>query len=315
MALMTISEVSGELGISARMLRYYEKRGMIESIHREDYAYRMYDENTVERISQIITLRKLQLPLKKIRIIMDGNRQAALGILKDQLIDIEKEIDSMQIVKEALCKMSELLQSENNGDFLSEERIADVVRLLPAEKYQLNGSRGMTAEDKESRIRIILLPPCTVAAYQYVGANPEEIVGEVMDRFIRSEGLYEKKPDSRLFGFNHPDYEVEEGIYGYENWVTIPDDMEVPAPLSKKHFDGGLYAAYTISFPDFWEWEFLKGWIKNNKRYYANYTDEAERNMGGCLEEHLNWVYSSYAGWPQNGIDGKVDLLLPIKPR
>ena len=315
MALMTISEVSGRLGISARMLRYYEKKGMIESIHREGYAYRMYDENTVRRISQIMMLRKLQLPLKKIRIIVDGNRQDVLGILNDQLVEIEKDIASMQIVKEALCKMSELFRSENKGDYLPEDLIADMVKLLPAERYRLNGSSRITAEDRESRVRIILLPPCTVASYRYVGANPEETVGEVMDKFIRSERLYEKKPDSRLFGFNPPDYEAEEGIYGYENWVTVPDDMEVPAPLSKKHFDGGLYAAYTISFPDFWEWEFLKDWIKGSDRYQAACTGGAEGNMGGCLEEHLNWVYSSHAGWPQNGIDGKVDLLLPIKPK
>jgi|GEM_PF-6839383 len=35
--------------------------------------------------------------------------------------------------------------------------------------------------------------------------------------------------------------------------------------------------------------------------------------MGGCLEEHLNWIYSSHMGWPENGIDGHVDLFLPIK--
>ena len=37
--------------------------------------------------------------------------------------------------------------------------------------------------------------------------------------------------------------------------------------------------------------------------------------MGGALEEHLNWVYSAHMGWPENGIDGKLDLLLPIRRR
>jgi len=30
--------------------------------------------------------------------------------------------------------------------------------------------------------------------------------------------------------------------------VTIPDDMEGPEFLVKKHFPGGLYAAYAINF-------------------------------------------------------------------
>ena len=97
---------------------------------------------------------------------------------------------------------------------------------------------------------------------RYFGENPEEKVGSVMDRFIRGEGLYEKKPDSRLFGFNPADGEGDDRSYSYENWVTIPEDLEVPAPLAKKRFAGGLYAAYAIRFPDFQEWEFLKSWAK-----------------------------------------------------
>lgn len=34
--------------------------------------------------------------------------------------------------------------------------------------------------------------------------------------------------------------------------------------------------------------------------------------MGGCLEEHLNWVYASHTGW-QDDVTGQLDLLLPIK--
>ena len=315
MAHMTISEVSKKFGISARMLRYYEKEGMIESTHTEDYAYRVYDENAVRRIRQIIILRRLRLPLKKIRAITDGSRQEAARILKEALTDTEQCISSMQTVKQALCKLSELLHSKEDTDFLTEDVIEEMTALLPLEKYRLNDDGKSAYAEKESHIRIVLLTPCTVASYQYIGENPEEKVGDVMDKFVRSERLYEKKPDSRLFGFNSPDYGEDGMLHGYEDWVTIPDDMEVPAPLSKKHFGGGLYAAYTVNFPDFFEWDFLKSWIENNERYQADYSDDARLNMGGCLEEHLNWVYSAHTGWPLNGIDGKIDLLMPIKPK
>ena len=48
-------------------------------------------------------------------------------------------------------------------------------------------------------------------------------------------------------------------------------------------------------------------------KYDADYSALGEEIMGGCLEEHLNWVYSSYKKWPENGIDGYLDLLLPVK--
>lgn len=65
MSNMTISEVSAKFHISTRMLRYYEKMGIIESTRKENYAYRVYDENAVKRVQQIIILQKLQIPLKK----------------------------------------------------------------------------------------------------------------------------------------------------------------------------------------------------------------------------------------------------------
>lgn len=66
MQTMTISEVSRMYNVSTRMLRYYEKAGLLSSLHKQDYAYRIYDEEAVNRLRQIIMLRKLRIPLKQI---------------------------------------------------------------------------------------------------------------------------------------------------------------------------------------------------------------------------------------------------------
>lgn len=323
METMTISEVSARFGISTRMLRYYEKMGLLSSMRREDYAYRIYDEAAVKKVQQIIILRKLQIPLKQIRCILEGDRTAAVRILEDRLRDMEESTALLDNMKRALERLLELFRDEftdgNYPDFVKEDTIVELTQLLPLEKHHLKEARKMDHAkemiEKGSCVRIVQLPPYTVAAYQYVGDEPEEKVGNTMDQFIRSSGLYEKKPDARLFGFNNPDPDPETGFHGYEDWVTIPEDMEVPEPFVKKQFAGGLYAAYTINFPDFFEWKFLTEWVEKNDRYEADYHDESLSDMGGCLEEHLNWVYSAHMGWPENGIDGKLDLLLPVKLR
>lgn len=326
---MTISEVSRRYQISARMLRHYEKLGMIESRRRQDYAYRIYDGEAVRRVGQIIILRKLQIPLKKIRQMLDGDRQEAIQILEEQIREVSESAASVQRTGDALEKLLALLQREifvgNYLDTLSEEELLKMTELLPLEKHHLKEERAMEQKKETDRmqemikkadnVRYVWLPPYTVAAYQYVGENPEEHAGNMISRFVQESGLYERKPDARMFGFNHPDPEEGKEIYGYEVWVTIPEDMEVPAPLVKRDFPGGLYAAYTIKFPDFHEWQFLTEWVKQNECYQEDFGDSAEKNMGGCLEEHLNWVYAAHMGWPENGIDGKLDLLLPIRPR
>ena len=167
--------------------------------------------------------------------------------------------------------------------------------------------------NKNLEVRMVLLPPCTVASYHYVGENPEEVVGNQMSKFVQESKIYERKPDARMFGFNHPNPSEDREFYGYEDLITIPEDMEVPAPLTKKRFNGGLYAAHTITFPNFNEWADLAEWVQNSDKYEVNYSELGEEIMGGCLEEHLNWIYSAHMGWPENGIDGQLDLLLPVK--
>ncbi len=66
MTFMTISEVTKAFNVSTRMLRYYDEIGLLPSSRKEDYAYRVYDESAVRRLQQIITLRKLRIPLKRL---------------------------------------------------------------------------------------------------------------------------------------------------------------------------------------------------------------------------------------------------------
>lgn len=315
---MTIGEVSSAFQVSARMLRYYEKAGLIESTRKEGYAYRIYSTDMVRKIQQIIILRKLQIPLKQIQLMMDGDREETIRILETRIYEMNETVTSVQTIKKALEKLLELLcedgSDKNAMDIVREDAIVKLTEFLPLKKHHVKGEPKMSNTnvakeiiEKDHCVRIVLLPPCIVAAYQFAGDDPEEKVGEVMDNFIRSSKLYEIKPDSRLFGFNNPEPEPGNDFHGYEDWVTIPDDMEVPLPLVKKHFDGGLYAAYTINFPDFYEWNFLKEWVQRNEKYQEDYRD--------YLEEHLNWVYSSHMNWPEDGIDGKIDLLLPIRAR
>lgn len=323
---LTISQVTKQYNVTPRMLRHYEKLGLIQPVHEEGYAYRMYDENTIRRLRQILILRKLRIPLKEISIILqDKHYQQTFGILKNAVDGLDTEISSLLQIRDLLkaltVRLEESIGCHLRFDLLEDDELVEVLDILPLSKSNIKEKCTMNelnkaneTINKKSEIRIVLLPPCTVASYQFVGENPEEKVENVMSTFIQESGLYEKKPDARLFGMNHPSPGVlENGLYGYEDWVTIPEDMELPEPMEKKQFAGGLYAVMTIRFPEFYRWEELKNWVGNGQsEYEIDY-----RNFGdaGFLEEHLNWVYAAHKGWPENGIDGQVDLMLPIKKR
>ena len=312
------------------MLRHYEKLGLITPCKSEDYAYRLYDEAAIRRLQQIIILRKLHLSLKQISVILQDNAgQKALQIMRDSIAELNAEIESLSkvrsILEEFANRLDLSLRTKMSFDLLKDETIRSVIDTLALSKSTLKEKYSMSDLEKASdvlnrpeNVRIIHLPPYTVASFHQIGKNPEES-DEISD-FIRESHLYEIKPDARFFGFNHPNPGVrDDGLYGYEQWVTIPDDedIELPLPptLTKKHFSGGLYAALTIKFPEFHRWNDLVRWVNESDRFDANYSELGDEIMGGCLEEHLNWVYSAHMGWPENGIDGQLDLLLPIKPK
>ena len=66
MDLIRINEVVDSFGVSSRTLRYYEEVGLLWSSHPDNKTQRYYDTAALERLKQIIILRKLQIPVKDI---------------------------------------------------------------------------------------------------------------------------------------------------------------------------------------------------------------------------------------------------------
>ena len=323
----TITEVSRSLDVSTRMLRYYEQQGLIRSDRRPDYAYRIYDEENVSRLRIILVLRKLRVPLKDIaQILTDCDASQAVAILRERVQEVEGEMRSLTAIRDVLAMFIQRIGGAQNMAqrvaLLGDEGILAAVRALSLSNPTLKGKVIMSeinqAEQEQWRrlnVRFILLPPMTVAAFHYIGADPEDHVGNMASRFVQESRLYEIKPDSRMFGFNHPNPSPDRPHYGYEVWLTIPEDFDVPAPGEKKRFPGGLYVAHAIDFGNFHEWGWLAQWVENSPDWEGNGSPEGPENMFGGLEEHLNWVYAAHHGWPEDGVPGKIDLLHPIRRR
>ena len=321
---LTISQVTQRYGVTHRMLRHYEKLGLIRPIYREDYAYRCYDEAALKRVQLIVILRKLRIPLKQIAVILQDDRyEQTRQILQDSIDELDGEIRSLDTIRSILNTFIQRIDEKTRLDLLGETDLIEAANAILPSKNNLKENLGMNELEKANEtleknlnVRILQIPPFTVASNHVIGKDPEETVDDLMFQFIRDSRLYEIKPDARYFGFNHPNPGIlENGEHGYEVWATIPDDMDVPAPLVKKKFEGGLFAALTIKFPEFQYWQELERWAYSSDKYEPNYSELGDEIMGGCLEEHLNCVYSVHTGWPENGIGGQLDLLLPIKKR
>lgn len=323
---MTISQVSRSLGISTRMLRYYEKVGLISSSRREGYSYRIYDNNAVTRMKQIILLRKLRIPVSQISIILNNtNAVAAIEIFRKNMEELDEEITALSTIRdilnhfvEELSKSTELpLKNLISQDDTLLATIESLSLISINFKEEQSADKLKKADERLSKIndvRIIYLPPATVAAAHCIGDEPELNANFLIDKFVKESALGKLKPDLRLYGFNHPNPVDETGYHGYETWVTIPDEMEVPDPLEKKKFCGGLYAAHMITFGNFNEWDSFLDWIMKNERYDFAGDLQDQEHMCGLLEEHLNF-YNHIEQPDKDDEHLQLDLLMPIKEK
>ena len=90
--------------------------------------------------------------------------------------------------------------------------------------------------------------------------------------FVLENNLH-KRNGYRNFGFNNPSPSEGTPVYGYEMWVTIPEDFDVPAPLTKKQFGGGLYASISTTMSEIGErWKLLYEWCKNSDKYDVDFS-------------------------------------------
>jgi DNA-binding transcriptional MerR regulator len=321
--LRTITQVTRAFGVTTRMLRYYEEIGLLASERIEGYSYRAYGSEACARLKQILFLKKLRIPLRQIaEILGDAAAARAVAIVEENIGKIDEEVYALSTIRDVLARFRALLMATPRAEVLTDASLAALVAPLPIPKTNLKEESDMEELNRASErierltdkdVRIVYLPPATMAAYQYEGDEPEWHVNKVVDGFVRETKLPEVKPDVRHYGFNAPNPSDETGAHGYEMWVTIPDDMEVPAPLHKKAFPGGLYAARAIPFGAFEEWDRLFQWVGKSDQY-AYRGDWSGTNMFGCLEEHINYINHYMLDNPEpEGM--QLDLLIPIKEK
>jgi DNA-binding transcriptional MerR regulator len=99
--LIKIREVSSRYGVSARTLRYYEDRNLITSVRNDDNGYRLYDAAALNKLEQILILRKLNVNMRDIkRIFETAGSEVVLEVLGKKVEDIDGEVALLHELKE-----------------------------------------------------------------------------------------------------------------------------------------------------------------------------------------------------------------------
>lgn len=276
--MLRIGEAGKIFNISNRTLRYWEEKGILNSTRMEN-GYRFYDEENAVRIKQIILLRKLKMPIADIeRVFIANDFNVAIDALNHHLKNLKQETAMLNSLSILVEKLIECIKKEKNLDplfsYLELKETDSLSKLENALQTLLSERDIYMSANQLKDVRIVRLPEMTVASYLAKSETPEKDCSEVINKFILENSLH-KKSGFRHFGFNNPSPSEHSSVYGYEIWVSIPEDLEVPEPLVKKHFKGGLYASIATKMDEIGErWMQLYNWVKNSDKYDVDFDSQ-----------------------------------------
>ena len=101
-AIMRISEVSDQCGVSSDTLRYYERIGLLPLVNRNESGIRDYNEIDVKRVEFIKCMRSAGLPIEALieyyGLVQQGDQtiEARKEILKEQQAQLVVKMEEMQ---------------------------------------------------------------------------------------------------------------------------------------------------------------------------------------------------------------------------
>src|SRR5690625_2729445 len=95
---MKVKEVAELVGISVRTLHHYDEIGLLKPSTTTDAGYRLYSQENLETLQQIIFFKELGFPLKEIKSIIyhpSFDRKEALILHKKMLIEKRNRYNQM----------------------------------------------------------------------------------------------------------------------------------------------------------------------------------------------------------------------------
>jgi DNA-binding transcriptional MerR regulator/DNA gyrase inhibitor GyrI len=308
-----IGDIATQYNVTSRTLRYYEEIGLLSSIRPDNSQYRFYDEKAVQRLEQILFLRKLDLSIKEVKEILYSNDLTLLlASFTHKINSLKKDIEVMENLKSILEEFLKLLKKKGyhpidsirllqQSDLLESSTSKNKKAKNETDMEDLNNMSSQINKLTDADIRLIKLRPMKVAYCRAESTSPETDAWKSMREWVRENKL-EDLFITRYFGFNNPNPTEGNPVYGYEVWVTVGDNIEENSNIKIKTFEGGLYAVVNTSgdgddIPK--AWERLNNWVEQSDYCYGEHQ---------WLEEHL---IVDEASW--NPEKFALDLYYPVK--
>jgi Cd(II)/Pb(II)-responsive transcriptional regulator len=114
---MKIGKLSALTGFSVQAIRYYEKKGLIESPSRTEGNFRLYHLEDIKNLEFVKHCRNLDMSLKEIKQMLEIRQfperscESINKMIDVNLVSVNKRIDELSTLKEMLSEMQQSCHS------------------------------------------------------------------------------------------------------------------------------------------------------------------------------------------------------------
>lgn len=184
-------------GISVRMLHHYDKIGLLDPESVSAAGYRLYSDENLDRLQQILFFKELNFPLQEIKIILDSpnfNKKEALETHRQLLLEKKLRLEKIiQSVNKTINSME--------GEFkMDKKEILNVFSMTEIEEHQ----RKYSEEVKEKY--------GNTSAYKESNEKTSKYTKEDWSNIMKDWDIIYKKL-ANLMDKNPDDKEVQEYIH------------------------------------------------------------------------------------------------------
>ncbi|MCL2776075.1 MAG: MerR family transcriptional regulator [Oscillospiraceae bacterium] len=292
--LIKVRDISLKYDISTRALKYYEDMGLITSTRSEDYAYRMYDEEAVKRLEQILILRKLNISIKDIqRIFTTAGSEVVLEVLGKKVENIDEEVALLHELKDIVLDFIREIERINFADNSDIKSLYDKAKEIESQLISVdyigkpsNVNRLLEITEKLSsnklpEVRIIQLPKCKMAT-----SGAPDTTGSEVWNFSNWWGGYEKKYPN-IIAYAPTDFLTVDGGFVWMSMVNDNATSEDCGGHEIIDFEGGLYAVCTSIDGDGESndlvYKKIKKWLESTEFEFDEHPGDPSRQSMGHM--------------------------------
>ena len=301
---LCITDAVKQFGVTSKTLRYYERAGLLEAKRSDNNNYRYYNESEVDRIKQILILRKMQISVKDIiRIYENENMSTVVEVFTNRINTINGEIGALSQLKQITNEFLQIM-IQNGVTKISAlpilyeqmEKHLDIIQNKKTVNYaELSSLSDKLAKPVEPSI-LFLAPMRVLSSLRKDGlSDPDDFYRRVQVKNIPQgePGLHEQ------FEFQQDETDVV--------ILRIGGDYVNDSEYLDYVFEGGLFAVINVYLDEDLVEQFrsLIEDFDSNKYYQIDYKSDGMLRHPAMLESLIS---------PDNRRE-LVALLVPVKKR